>query len=98
MPGPDHDGFSVDEIREMARQIRRDIIKMLMISKSGHSGGPLGLADIFASLYFRICAPTLSIIPGRPATTFSSRPDMLRQCGTQLLRARAFSHLKNLAR
>lgn len=54
MPGPDHDGFSVDEIREMARQIRRDIIKMLMISKSGHSGGPLGLADIFASLYFRI--------------------------------------------
>jgi transketolase len=38
----------------MARQIRRDIIKMLMISQSGHSGGPLGLADIFASLYFRI--------------------------------------------
>jgi transketolase len=27
---------------------------MLMISKSGHSGGPLGLADIFSCLYFRI--------------------------------------------
>lgn len=40
----------------MARQIRRDIIKMLMISKSGHSGGPLGLADIFTSLYFNILA------------------------------------------
>ena len=42
------------ELREMARQIRRDIIKMLMISKSGHSGGPLGLSDIFAALYFNI--------------------------------------------
>jgi transketolase len=42
------------ELNEIARQIRRDIIKMLMISKSGHSGGPLGLSDIFASLYFNI--------------------------------------------
>lgn len=47
---------------EMARQIRRDIIKMLMISRSGHSGGPLGLADVFASLYFHI----LRIDPARP--------------------------------
>ncbi len=46
--------FDVLDLREMARQIRRDVIKMLMISKSGHSGGPLGLADIFASLYFNI--------------------------------------------
>ena len=46
--------FTVPEIHEMARQLRRDVIKMLMISKSGHSGGPLGLADIFASLYFKI--------------------------------------------
>ena len=46
--------FDVIELQEMARQIRRDIIKMLMISKSGHSGGPLGLSDIFASLYFNI--------------------------------------------
>ena len=45
---------SVPELQEVSRQIRRDIIKMLMISKSGHSGGPLGLADIFASLYFNI--------------------------------------------
>jgi transketolase len=46
--------FTSNELKEMARQIRRDIIKMLMISKSGHSGGPLGLADVFASLYFSI--------------------------------------------
>ncbi len=54
--------FDVVDLQEMARQIRRDIIKMLMISKSGHSGGPLGLADIFASLYFNI----LKIDPKNP--------------------------------
>lgn len=46
----------------MARQIRRDIMKMLLISKSGHSGGPLGLSDIFASLYFNI----LNLDPKNP--------------------------------
>lgn len=50
------------ELQEMARQLRRDIIKMLMISKSGHSGGPLGLADVFASLYFNI----LNVDPKNP--------------------------------
>jgi transketolase len=54
--------LSILELQEMARQIRRDIIKMLMISKSGHSGGPLGLADIFSSLYFNI----LNIDPKNP--------------------------------
>lgn len=44
----------VSELPEMARQLRRDVLKMLMISKSGHSGGPLGSADIFSALYFNI--------------------------------------------
>lgn len=51
-----------ERLKEIARQLRRDIIKMLMISKSGHSGGPLGLADIFAALYFHI----LKLDPNRP--------------------------------
>jgi transketolase len=54
MAGTNTTGWKVEDIREMARQIRRDVIRMLMISESGHSGGPLGLADIFASLYFRV--------------------------------------------
>jgi transketolase len=53
---------SFGDIEEMARQIRRDIMKMLLISQSGHSGGPLGLADIFASLYFRV----LKLDPSNP--------------------------------
>jgi transketolase len=43
---------SSDDLSEMARQIRRDIIKMLLIAKSGHSGATLGTADIFSALYF----------------------------------------------
>ena len=42
------------ELTTIARQLRRDIMKMLMISKSGHSGGTLGLSDVFAALYFKI--------------------------------------------
>ncbi|MEP7147108.1 MAG: transketolase [bacterium] len=43
---------SHEDLNEMARQIRRDIINMLVIAQTGHSGGPLGMADIFAALYF----------------------------------------------
>lgn len=43
---------SVEELNEMARQVRRDIINMLNISQTGHSGGPLDMADIFTALYF----------------------------------------------
>ena len=46
--------LSTTELNDMARQIRRDVVKMLMISKSGHSGGPLGLADVFTALYFHL--------------------------------------------
>jgi transketolase len=62
MPGTDHSALDAGDLQEMARQIRRDIIRMLMISQSGHSGGPLGLAEVFACLYFRI----LRYDPGNP--------------------------------
>ena len=42
------------EIELKANDIRQDIIEMLLEAKSGHSAGPLGMADIFATLYFKI--------------------------------------------
>ncbi len=45
---------SIEELQEMARQVRRDIIRMLAKSNSGHTGGSLGMADIFTALYFRL--------------------------------------------
>ncbi len=41
-------------LEEMANFIRRDIIEMLVEAGSGHSAGPLGMADIFTALYFHI--------------------------------------------
>ncbi|OGL25221.1 transketolase [Candidatus Saccharibacteria bacterium RIFCSPLOWO2_01_FULL_48_13] len=39
-----------------ANEIRIDLIKMLEKAGSGHSAGPLGLADIFTALYFKVLA------------------------------------------
>lgn len=47
-------GLTITQIERMAGTIREDIIKMLEHAGSGHSAGPLGLADIFAALYFNI--------------------------------------------
>ena len=41
-------------LEEMANVIRQDIIAMLVEAKSGHSAGPLGMADIFTALYFHV--------------------------------------------
>lgn len=43
---------SPDEFAVIATSIRQDIIRSLVLAGSGHSGGPLGSADIFAVLYF----------------------------------------------
>lgn len=44
----------VKELEEKANKVRELIIESLVEAKSGHSAGPLGMADIFAALYFHI--------------------------------------------
>lgn len=46
--------LTVKQLEEKAVVIREDIIRMLEHAGSGHSAGPLGLADIFSALYFHI--------------------------------------------
>lgn len=41
-------------LEEKANQIRRSIIDMLLAAGSGHTAGPLGMADIFTILYFHL--------------------------------------------
>ncbi|MCH8049882.1 transketolase [Patescibacteria group bacterium] len=46
-----------DKIKELeikANEIRQSIIEMLIEAKSGHTAGPLGMADIFTLLYFHV--------------------------------------------
>ena len=46
--------LTIAALEKKAGEIRIDIIKMLEAAGSGHSAGPLGLADIFTALYFRV--------------------------------------------
>ena len=41
-------------LTEIASQIRRDILRMVHVSSSGHPGGSLGCADLFTALYFKV--------------------------------------------
>ncbi len=46
--------YTIEELELIANDIRQDIIRMLEEAGSGHSAGPLGLADIFTALYFEV--------------------------------------------
>ncbi|MCO5238795.1 MAG: transketolase [Chitinophagaceae bacterium] len=42
------------ELKDIATQIRRDIVRMVHACQSGHPGGSLGCADFFTALYFDV--------------------------------------------
>jgi transketolase len=42
------------ELKDIAHQIRRDIVRMVHGSASGHPGGSLGCTEYFTALYFHI--------------------------------------------
>ncbi|MDP2671709.1 MAG: transketolase [bacterium] len=54
--------MTVQELELKANDIRQELIKMLVEAGSGHSAGPLGMADVFTALYFEI----LNIDPSKP--------------------------------
>jgi transketolase len=44
----------LNELELKAEAIRETIIEMLVAAGSGHAAGPMGMADIFAALYFHV--------------------------------------------
>ena len=54
--------FKIEELQSKARDIRRDIITLLIEAQSGHSGGSLSSTDLLAALYFDI----LNFDPQKP--------------------------------
>lgn len=44
--------YNIEELKAMAKVIRKDIVMMLTESASGHPGGSLSSADIMTALYF----------------------------------------------
>ncbi len=45
--------MQTQEIKDIATQVRRDIVRMVHGCKSGHPGGSLGCTDIVVALYFQ---------------------------------------------
>jgi len=46
--------YSVDELKNIATQVRRDLLRMIHAVQSGHPGGSLGCADYLTCLYFSV--------------------------------------------
>lgn len=53
---------SVDELKSIAKDVRRGIIDAVYYGKSGHPGGSLSCADILVDLYFK----EMNIEPSNP--------------------------------
>lgn len=45
---------NIKRLNAIANNIRQDVVKMLLKAGSGHSGGSLGMADVFAALYYNV--------------------------------------------
>ena len=45
---------TVAELKDIATQVRRDIVRMVHAVQSGHPGGSLGCTDFFTALYFSV--------------------------------------------
>lgn len=54
--------LTITQLEKKANDIRKDILRMLEAAGSGHSAGPLDLADILTALYFNI----MNIDPKKP--------------------------------
>jgi len=54
--------LTVRQIEQKANDMRKDIVTMLEHAGSGHSAGPMGLADLVATLYFNV----MNIDPQHP--------------------------------
>jgi len=54
LPTKSYKTLIMADLKAIATQIRRDIVRMVHGSQSGHPGGSLGCADYFAALYFKV--------------------------------------------
>jgi len=68
-------GERLRALEEHANDVRQGIIRSLLAAGSGHSGGSLDMADIFAALYFHV----LRHDPQRP--DWADRDRLLLSCG-----------------
>jgi transketolase len=92
MPSVRHQGVAVTDAQIRALELkamamREDVLTMLTRAGSGHSAGPLGMADIYAALYFHV----LKHQPRKP--NWAERDRLFLSCGhTVPIRYVAMAH------
>lgn len=67
--------MSIKQLELKATEIRASIIEILLEAGSGHSAGPLGLADVLTALYFEV----MNINPEKP--DWAERDRLVLSCG-----------------
>lgn len=67
--------MTIKQLELTANQIRQSIIRELVAAGSGHSAGPLDMADVFTALYFEILAHR----PSNPK--WEGRDRLVLSCG-----------------
>jgi len=67
--------MTTKDLELKANEIRTSIIEMLLEAGSGHSAGPLGMADIFTALYFEV----MNVNPEKPK--WPERDRFVLSCG-----------------
>ena len=67
--------MTTKELELKANEVRQSIIEMLVAAGSGHSAGPLGMADIFTALYFEV----MKLDPDKPQ--LPDRDRLVLSCG-----------------
>jgi transketolase len=46
--------MEIEKLENIAKQVRRDIVRMVHGCQSGHPGGSLGCTDLLVALYFHV--------------------------------------------
>ncbi|MCP4125147.1 MAG: transketolase [Bacteroidetes bacterium] len=89
---------SIEELEQIASQVRRDIIRMTHAVASGHPGGSLGCADFLVSLYFNIldCSTDFTM-DGKGEDLFFLSNGHISPAWYSVLARRGFFPVKELA-
>lgn len=90
---------SIQKLESIATQVRRDIIRMVHLAKSGHPGGSLGCADILTALYFEVMDidPETSTMDGKNQDMFFLSNGHISPVFYSVMAHRGFFPIKELS-
>jgi len=90
---------TIEELKDIATQIRRDVLRMINGAKSGHPGGALGTADFFTYMYngFMNINPSYSSIDGAGEDMFFLSNGHLSSVWYSTLARRGYIDIKELS-